>query len=83
MSEYPFAACWSCVHRIEPASIEQAGTARCAAYPTAIPLDIISGAPHDTARGDERDGLVYEQATDDASAFWAEQWRAYRAALAA
>lgn len=44
--------CLDCVHF--------QGEARCAAFPEGIPLDYVRGVLHDTPRGDEVDGLVFE-----------------------
>lgn len=38
---------------------------RCAAYPSGIPLEVLDGADHRTARGDEVDGITFDQADTD------------------
>lgn len=44
--------CFNCIH--------YRGEARCAAYPTAIPVEIITlGAEHDEQRGDEEGGVTF------------------------
>lgn len=73
------ALCLSCRHR-EPTSDPATGTptvARCSAYPTGIPRDVAWGADHHEPRGDEADGLVYEQAPGDEAESDLKSWQAF------
>lgn len=59
------AQCFAC-KRLRPSSAGGTATvSTCDAYPDEIPFAIAAGADHREARGDERDGLTFEQAASD------------------
>lgn len=89
MSMYPPVICFACT-RLDrtPAPITGAvAPIRCGAYPDAIPDEIRQGADHRVPRGDEHEGLVFEQipTTEAVSAFdrWTRVQDRVRAMLAA
>lgn len=74
MSQLP-ALCLSCVHRDPTTSpVGSPSIVRCAAYPDRIPADIARGGDHRTPRGDEVDGIVYDQQPGDAAAVSFDAW---------
>lgn len=73
--------CLSCRH-LDP-SRDDLGARRvltCRAYPTGIPTDIRRAGDHHAPRGDEQDGLRYDQAHGLDAAMDLRAWQAFTAA---
>ena len=72
------AQCHACVH-LTPGVDPSTGTpiaGSCRAYPDGIPFAIVvAGADHRTARGDEMDGLTFQQADTDAARSAFDSWQ--------
>lgn len=75
--------CLSC-SRLDRSTTDPLGTVmpnRCRAYPDLIPDEIaLFGGDHHEPRGDEVDGVVYEQAPGDAANSDLKAWQAFTAA---
>ncbi|NUT31537.1 MAG: hypothetical protein HOV79_00535 [Hamadaea sp.] len=71
------ALCFACT-RLQPAADPDTGTpvvGACTAYPDGVPVAIALGGDHHEQRGDERDGLTFEQADSDDARRAYSDWR--------
>lgn len=75
--------CNACTRLTVPPAARTGGLTppRCTAYPDGIPTDIVAGADHRTARGDEQDGLIFDQADGDHAEAMLSTWQRYRTSL--
>jgi hypothetical protein len=72
------ALCRGCVH-VDRTPIGKPATwvpNRCAAYPDGIPMEILFGHDHHEPRGDEVDGLTFEEVDTDEGRRAFEAWEA-------